>query len=104
MIDSKGKKSGFLAIVRCSTRAQADSSTDDQLKVIRGCKALEGISEVDVIWLEGVSASTTPVKKLVSVAIRSESTPILTICSRACFGRKGGVTTVDWWNGSRGDP
>jgi len=44
-------------MVRCSTRGQADSSTDDQLGVIRRCSQLEGRKEVDVIWLEGVSAS-----------------------------------------------
>ena len=58
MADSKSSsKKGYIAIARCSTNAQADSSTDDQLRVIRACPELAGRPEVATYRLEGVSAS-----------------------------------------------
>lgn len=51
----RGKR--YVAIVRCSTLGQADTSIPDQLRVIREFAARHGISEVDVIILDGVSGS-----------------------------------------------
>jgi|GEM_PF-3312201 len=51
------KRLGYLAVVRCSTHSQAGSSTDDQLRVIQTAPKLTDDELVDVIWLEGVSAS-----------------------------------------------
>jgi hypothetical protein len=47
----------YIALVRCSTKGQADTSIDDQLRLIRRFAAENGMVEVDVVRLEGVSGS-----------------------------------------------
>src|SRR5689334_17972941 len=47
----------FVAIVRCSTAGQAETSIPDQLAVIRNFANRYGMVEVDVIELAGVSGS-----------------------------------------------
>src|SRR5687768_5233840 len=47
----------FVAIVRCSTAAQEDTSIPDQLAVIRNFATRYGMVEVDVVELPGVSGS-----------------------------------------------
>ncbi len=51
----EGKR--YIALVRCSTKGQADTSIDDQLRLIRRFAVENGMVEVDVLRLEGVSGS-----------------------------------------------
>lgn len=51
----RGKR--FIALARCSTRGQADTSIDDQQRLIRRFAGENGMVEVDAVRLEGVSGS-----------------------------------------------
>jgi hypothetical protein len=54
-VSLKGKR--FIALARCSTRGQAESSLDDQMRLIRRFAADNGMIEIAEIRLEGVSGS-----------------------------------------------
>src|SRR5436190_22205622 len=51
----RGKR--FIAIVRCSTFGQADTSIPDQLRLIREFAQRYGMIEVEAISLDGLSGS-----------------------------------------------
>lgn len=53
--DLKGKR--YLALLRCSSKGQADTSIDDQRKVIDAFAREHGMVRVDEVALEGVSGS-----------------------------------------------
>jgi hypothetical protein len=51
----RGKR--FIAIVRCSTLGQADTSIPDQLRLVREFAQRYGLFEVEIISLDGLSGS-----------------------------------------------
>jgi len=58
-MNDKNRLEGLKSILmaRCSTAAQAATSTDDQLAVIRSFMTRQKMEEIDVVRLDGLSAS-----------------------------------------------
>jgi hypothetical protein len=91
-VSLRGKR--FIALARCSTRGQAESSLDDQMRLIRRFAADNGMVEVDAVWLEGVSGSVAEnldrvVDSLIKRKIEANDYDVLVVQDASRFSRAG---------------
>lgn len=88
----RGKR--YIALARCSTRGQADTSIDDQLRLIRRFADENAMVEVDVVRLEGVSGSVAQnldrvVSGLIARKTEAHDYDVLVVQDASRFSRAG---------------
>ncbi len=91
-VSLRGKR--FIALARCSTRGQAESSLDDQMRLIRRFAADNGMVEVAEIRLEGVSGSVAEnldrvIDSLVKRKTEANDYDVLVVQDASRFSRAG---------------
>ncbi len=88
----EGKR--YIALVRCSTQGQADTSIDDQLRLIRRFAKENGMVEVDAVRLEGVSGSIAEnldrvIDGLIKRKVEANDFDMLVVQDASRFSRAG---------------
>lgn len=94
MIDGSLRGKRFIALARCSTRGQAESSLDDQMRLIRRFAADNAMAEVAEIRLEGVSGSVAEnldrvIAGLIKRKTEANDFDILVVQDASRFSRAG---------------
>lgn len=84
----------YIALMRCSTKGQADTSIDDQLKLIRRFASDNGMVEVDAVRLEGVSGSVAEnldrvIASLIKKKTEANDFDVLIVQDASRFSRAG---------------
>ena len=92
----RGKR--YIALARCSTDAQTDTSIGDQLRLIRGFAQEWGMIEADEVLLEGVSGSIERnldevVRRLIDRKQRNNDFEAIVIQDASRFSRSGVMHT-----------
>lgn len=91
-VSLRGKR--FIALARCSTRGQAESSLDDQMRLIRLFASDNGMVEVDAVRLEGVSGSVAEnldrvIDSLIERKSKANDYEVLLVQDASRFSRAG---------------